>query len=70
MQNLFLLKNVNLWLWQAWRKVDDKKKPLNLEELCDISAKDAIEYYCQNAILSMDLNLLRVSLQEKLKIIV
>lgn len=47
-----------------------KKTPLNLEELCDISAKDAIEYYCQNAILSMDLNLLRVSLQEKLKIIV
>lgn len=47
-----------------------KKNPLNLEELCDISAKDVIEYYCQNAILSMDLNLLRVSLQEKLKIIV
>lgn len=47
-----------------------QKNPLNLEELCDISAKDAIEYYCQNGILSVDLNLLRVSLQEKLKIIV
>lgn len=70
MQNLFLLKNVILCLWQAWRKVGDKKHPLNLEELCDISAKDGIEYYCQNAILSVDLNLLRVSLQEKLKIIV
>lgn len=54
-------------------KLEEKwmtKKPLNLEELCDISAKDAIEYYCQNAILSVDLNLLRVSLREKLKIIV
>lgn len=54
-------------------KLEEKwmtKNPLNLEELCDISAKDDIEYHCQNAILSVDLNLFRVSLWENLKIIV